>query len=256
MAAIWRGGPRGMRTGGDVAQEGEFAAAVRAGEGLERGKLRQRFAELAEHRPDLQAGLAGGGTEEPVVPDPWQALGQDVEQPAPDQLVRVERHHAGLAAAAVGPGDADIAFLVVAEQALRRERAAPDVAGEVAQRGLAPADGLELDVPGFRGGQDLPLGAGECLVNVGMTVLDRVVEPAAEAVGERTEVDEEVVLGRPAEPAGDRMERDGRNDDIQKVRSRANRRGVMGTSRALLFLATDPGMWMTSRSPLMCLGLM
>jgi hypothetical protein len=39
-----------------VAQEGELAAAVRAGEGFERGKLRQRFAELAEHRADPQSG--------------------------------------------------------------------------------------------------------------------------------------------------------------------------------------------------------
>lgn len=134
--------------GGDVAQEGEFAAAVRAGEGFEGGKLRQGFAELAEHRADRQPGLAGGGAQEPVVADAGQSLGQDVEQPAPDEFVRMEGQHAGLACCAVGPGEADIAFGIVAEQALGGESAAPDVAGEVTQGGLALADGLELDVVG------------------------------------------------------------------------------------------------------------
>ena len=41
---------------------------------------------------------------------------------------------------------------------------------------------------------------------------------------------------------------------FQKVRSRSNKRGVTGTSRALRVLVL--GMEMTSRSPLMCLGLM
>jgi hypothetical protein len=43
-----------------------------------------------------------------------------VELPAPDEFVRVERHHAGLAAAAaaVGPGEAGIAVFVVGVTAL------------------------------------------------------------------------------------------------------------------------------------------
>jgi hypothetical protein len=137
---------------GDVAQEGEFATAVRAGEGLDLGKLSDGLAELAEHCTDLQAGLAGGGAQEPVVSDARQPLGQDVEQPAPDEFVRGERQDTGLAVGTGGPGEADIACGIVAEETLGRERAAPDVAGEVTHGGLALADGLELDVPGFRGG--------------------------------------------------------------------------------------------------------
>jgi hypothetical protein len=80
--------------------------------------LRDRHAELAEHRPDLQPGLASGRAQEPGVADAGQALGQDMEQPAPDEFVQVERHHAGLAAATVGPGEAGIAVFVVGVTAL------------------------------------------------------------------------------------------------------------------------------------------
>ena len=46
---------------------------------------------------------------------------------------------------------------VVAEQPSGGDRAAPDVAGEVAQGGLALADVLELDIPLLGGTEDLSL---------------------------------------------------------------------------------------------------
>jgi len=83
------------------------------------------------------------------VADAGKAFGQDVEQPATDELVWMERHDIGLAGVAGGPAQQDVALFVVTDESFGGKGAALDIAGEVAQGGAAAADVLEFDVPVF-----------------------------------------------------------------------------------------------------------
>lgn len=81
-----------MVNGCDLAQESESGAAVVAAERLWFGEDRWRFAEFAELKAQQEAGSAGGGTEEAVVANASEALGQDVKKPTSNELVGVQRH--------------------------------------------------------------------------------------------------------------------------------------------------------------------
>ena len=95
-------------------------------------------------------GLAGGAGEQPVVTDAVEALGQDVEQEAPDELVGRERHGAEprlpvAAVVLVAEGDA---ALVEADEAAVRDGDAVGVAGEIGEHRLGPGEGrLGVDEP-------------------------------------------------------------------------------------------------------------
>lgn len=93
----------------------------------------------------------GGGTHEAVVADSGEAFGQDVEEPAADQLVGAEDEDAGFAGLTAGPVEADIVVFVIADDAVGTDGAAFDVAGQIADGGFAAPDVLELDVPCFAG---------------------------------------------------------------------------------------------------------
>ncbi len=73
---------------GDLPDEGEFTAAAVTGEGFEFGKFGEGFAELAELETDEQSGLSRRVTQESVVTNAGEALGENVEQPAANKLVR------------------------------------------------------------------------------------------------------------------------------------------------------------------------
>ena len=60
---------------GDLAQEGEFAAAALAGEWDDFGQHGVGFTELAELEANEQSGLLGGATQEAVVADASEAFG-------------------------------------------------------------------------------------------------------------------------------------------------------------------------------------
>ena len=81
--------------------------------------------------------------------DAGEALGQDMQQPTPDELVEMQGHGVGLAGGTGGPAEEDIALFVITDETFGGEGAALDVAGEVAQGGATAAGVLELDVPGF-----------------------------------------------------------------------------------------------------------
>ena len=93
-------------------------------------------------------GLAGGAGEQPVVTDAVEALGQDVEQEAPDELVGREGHRTKprpsvAAVVLVAKGDAT---LVESEQAAVRDGDAVGVAGEIGEHRLGPGAGWWLGV--------------------------------------------------------------------------------------------------------------
>ena len=148
------------------------------------------------------------------MPDSGKSFGQHVEQPPTDEFVRMQGHHGGPVGGGAGPAQADVAMPVVAEQSLGTEGAALDVAGEVAQGGLAAADGLELNVPGFRRAQNVALAGGELLVDLGVMVPQRAVETAAESLGKWLVVDEKSVFLRVDELAGIGPEGNGGDDDV------------------------------------------
>ena len=83
--------------------------------------------------------------------DSGEAFGKDVQQPATDQLMRMQRHDSGFSGATGGPAHQHVAFRVVANEPLGGEGAATDVTGKVAQGGAPAADVLELDIPGLCG---------------------------------------------------------------------------------------------------------
>lgn len=99
----------------------------------------------------MQPGLAGGGTEVAVVTDAGEPLGQNMKQPAPDELVGMQGHDGGLARVAGGPVQENVALFVIPDEAFGGEGTALDVARKVAQGGASAAGVLKLDVPGFRG---------------------------------------------------------------------------------------------------------
>ena len=67
-----------------------------------------------------------------------------------------------------GLRDTELSMLVVSEEAFGAEGAAPNVASEVAQGSVAAPDGFELNVPPFGGAQDVSLGGGEIVVELGV----------------------------------------------------------------------------------------
>ena len=66
--------------------------------------------------------LRAADCEVAVVADAGEAFGQDVEQPAADELVGMERHDGGLAGGAGGPVQQDVALFVVTDEALGEQR--------------------------------------------------------------------------------------------------------------------------------------
>ena len=119
--------------------------------GLLLGKVGLGLRVDSEVEADGLSGAAGGGTHEAVVAHARKAFGQYVEEPAAYEFVGAEGEDGGLACLAAGPVEADVAVFVVADDSSRADGAAFDVAGKVAQGGVAAANVLELDVPGFIG---------------------------------------------------------------------------------------------------------
>ncbi len=89
-----------------------------AAEGLGFGKNGRGFDGCTEHEANAQAALLGGGAQEPVVTDAGEPLVQDVEKPAPDELVGMKSEHSGLAGVAAGPAQQDASGLVVSDESL------------------------------------------------------------------------------------------------------------------------------------------
>ena len=89
--------------------------------------------------------------------DAGEAFGQDMLEPAPDELVGMQFHDGGLACGAGGPVEEDVPLFVITDETLGGEGAALDVAGEVAQCRATAASVLELDVPGFGRRKDVAL---------------------------------------------------------------------------------------------------
>jgi hypothetical protein len=130
-------------------------------------------------------GIACGGTLEAVVTHTGEAFGQDVHEPASYELVWVERHDGGFPSATGGPVEADVSLLVIADESLGANGAAPHIAGEIADRGSSAPDVLKLHVPGFTAVKS----AFGCWRKVGenlwVLVLESLPHEVAEARSER-----------------------------------------------------------------------
>lgn len=197
------------------ALEPEFTAAVGASEGLWLREHGQWLIEGGTEEGSQQgAGLLGRAALEAVVTHPGKGLGQDVKAPAADELVRVKVKDGAFASGAGGPGEPDVAFGVVAQQALGLERTLVDVAGEVTQGALTVACGLELHVPSGGGGKRSALGGIEGLMDGWVALLKGEAEAVAEALGEGAEVKEEAVAVWAHEVSRLGIEGDGGDDAV------------------------------------------
>ena len=103
--------------------------------------------------------------EEPIVPDPHEALGEHVEQEAADKLLRGEAHHFGLVPMrVVSVVEADLAVLAV-QDALVANGDPMGIAPEVAEHRFGTAEGgLGVDHPalGSELGEEHAEGRGLC----------------------------------------------------------------------------------------------
>ena len=134
----------------------EHGSAVVAGEGFGLGKVDGGFDALAEVEAHSLPGFFGGAGGDAVVTHSGKSFGENVEEPAPDELVGRKVKDGGLLGSGVGPEEFDVALGVVSEDAFGMEGAAVDVSGEVGQGGLSAPDGLDLDVEGLDGVLALP----------------------------------------------------------------------------------------------------
>jgi len=128
---------------------GERAAGA-AGRGLwTRGRFRRRglASELeAEHQAREGECLALGGMVQSEVADLDEALGQDMLEEAAEELGRVECAGALALLLAVAVAEADGVIIGLGDGGVG-EGDAVEVAGEIAQRLVAGADGLGVDNP-------------------------------------------------------------------------------------------------------------
>ena len=198
----------------DLSQEGQGATAVITTKRFGFRELRRGFVPRAEQQADAQTGPGGGAAQKAVVADAGEAFGQDVEQPASNELMGMKPQDAGLPGVAGGPAQEDLSVGIVAEQTLRGKGAALDVAGEIAQRGGTSSGGLELHVPlsgGSQGAERLGSERGE---EIGMGVSEGEVETAAEPVGQRMIVHQEAFFGRMDESVALGGKSHRRNDEV------------------------------------------
>lgn len=159
--------------------------------------------------------LFGGSGGEAVVAHSHESFRQNVKTPPPDEFKDGEFEDGGFSGGAVGPFEEDVASGVVAEDALGTEGAALDVASEVTEGGFSAANGLKLDVPLGSGSEGLVLGQGQLLVEFRVLALEGALDETAEAGGEGTVVDEEIVgLFGAMEALVFRVKGDGGNDDV------------------------------------------
>lgn len=114
--------------------------------GLWRGLFRLGRFEQATASRDLLLSISI--SKEPVVPDPHEALGQDVEQEATDELEDVEVHHllfVGIGGVAVAERDA---ILFDAQDAVVRDGDAMRVGAEIGKHSFGSGErGLRVDDP-------------------------------------------------------------------------------------------------------------
>ena len=95
------------------------------------------------------------------------------------ETLRRQPHRASIATAAVAVAEGDEAAVVV-EDALGTEGGAIQVSGEVLEGGLAPADRLHIGHP-----IDRPDRAGDLDEELGMVLLEGLLEPCAQAHRQR-----------------------------------------------------------------------
>jgi hypothetical protein len=123
------------------------------------GLLTRLRLEQSPHTREIEAGSALG--EETVVADAMEAVGQDVEKEAPDELMRGKTHEAATPTAAVVPiGKCDFGVVDGHEPGIG-DGGAMGVAGEIGQHALGSAERrLGVDDEGALAQRAQPLGEG------------------------------------------------------------------------------------------------
>ena len=106
------------------------------------------FVELAaDQRAHQQAGLARGPAHPAVMAHAHEARGQDVGEPAFEEIIDAQGDDVRAVAAALVAEQPDVAGLVIADEALRAEGGAEDISRQIAQGGLAAAGVADVGDP-------------------------------------------------------------------------------------------------------------
>jgi len=146
------------------------------------------------------------------MPQSREPFREDVEQPAANELMRCQGHDRGPAGTTASPQQADAALLVITEETFRGKRTAVDVTGQIAQRGDAFADMLELHVPLLLRLKDTGLCRGKGREDLRVMLLQGGPNPASEPRRERLVVDQKSGLVRVGENLCFGIKRQRRND--------------------------------------------
>lgn len=141
----------------ELAQELEFASATGTGEGFVLGRIDDGLASVSEQQSHPGLDFARRTTRKAVVTNAREPLGQDVLQPAPDELVGMKVEDGGLFCLAGGPAQHYATLSVVAKEPFGMKGTAPHIARQIAHRRFSAADGLELHVPGLGRGKSANL---------------------------------------------------------------------------------------------------
>jgi len=160
------------------------------------GKDRLGLAELSEQQAHAKSSLLGSTCQQAVMPNAWEPFGQDMEEPAPQELMRVQLQNADLVGVTAGPSKQDIALRVVANQALGGEGAALYISGEITKGGDSATHMLELDIPCLGRTKRTQRFLWQRSIQLGVVGFERTLDSTSEPCGERLIVNKEVVFAR------------------------------------------------------------
>ena len=197
----------------DDRQQLHLRAAMRAARDGRIGNDRFRLVEFAAHqRADQQALSARRGAGPPMVTHAHEALGQDMGEPTLEKSLHRQGDDVRAVRAAFVAEQADAPALVVAEQALRAERGAEDISGEITQRGPAAPGVAHIGHP-LRA-EDLRVLLRQPGVEFRMIGPEGEFQTVAEPRGQGRAVEQEAGLRRKTQQLLARVERHAGDDDM------------------------------------------
>jgi len=194
--------------GGDASAEDHraLAAGARHAEGRPLG-----FANRAASEEETQPaqGAHRGGAEEAEVSHGDEPFGEHVEEPAADELPRLDRFALPLCIGTIFVPQQNAAAFIVGGEAALVEGGFGDVGCEIAHGAAAASSGSAIGHPFLvpNSGVDLPM-------QFGVTAKQTLGKQVADASGERQDVDEELFVGRMEQLTALEAQRDRRNEDV------------------------------------------
>lgn len=195
--------------GRDFAEGFETSVAMGAAKGREKDLFGFGLGAEAEEMADAPERLVSGGAEPAIVADAHEAFRQNMNQPAANELDRLERNGPPNAGVAVFAAQEDASVAVVTLEASFGKGGFADVGGCVSQGGFTPADVLAIDAPLCP-----PYFCVHPCMESGMPFGQSFKKEIADAVNQRSPRDEEVVVFWVGDAATAGSQTDRRHDQV------------------------------------------